>query len=240
MRSEKRYFSCQTDDSIAYALQDAAHGARMEERQLAVEMEQEREFERAKVNSRTRIKYMEGYFSNSGSPPPTQRPASFSGDTLPSGRKFTPQNKAQLEQEYHDHESMDQLHEAKIKVLRDRQEVKLQETIERMDKELEDLIHKHAEDFTELQKEHQQEETALQHTLDAKKMKLRHRWNLEEAILRAKLESKHDVPYGPLPPLTFTNLHYDTRDSAICVTDNAGTSSGDEEQSHPPRGRLVP
>lgn len=204
--------------------QNALHASRMEERQLAVEMEQEREFERAKMNSRTRIKYMEGYF-NTSSPPLSPRPLSFSGSSPPPTRSFTPQHKAQLEQEYHDRDSMDQLHEAKIKVLRERQEAKLMETIERMDQELEDLIHKHGVEFSELQKEHQQEETALQQALDAKKMKLRHRWNLEEAILRKKLESKHDVPFGPLPPLTFSNLHYDTRDSAICVSDNAGSST---------------
>lgn len=94
-----------------------------------------------------------------------------------------------------------------------------------METELENLVDKHAMEFTEMQKEHQQEEASQQQALDAKKMKLRHRWNLEEAILRKKLESEHGVPFGPLPPLAFTNLHYDTRDSAICVSDNAGTSA---------------
>lgn len=205
--------------------QNDRQAAKMEERQLAVEMEQVREFERAKMNSRTRIKYMERYFDNS-SPPPTPRPVSFAGpDGSPPPRAFTPQHKAQLEQEYHDHESMDQLHEAKIKVLRERQEVKLQEAIERMDMELDKLIDKHAMDFSNMQKEHQQEEASLTQALDAKKTKLRHRWNLEEAILRKKLESKHGVPFGPLPPLTFNDLHYDTRDSAICVSENGGTPS---------------
>lgn len=202
----------------------------MEERQLTLELEQEREFERAKMNSRTRIKYMEGYLS-SASPPQTPRTLSFSGsDSTSPSRRFTSQNKAQLAQEYHDHESMDQLHEAKIKVLRDRQEVRLQEAIERMEGELENLTHKHAEEFSELQKKHQNEEASLQQALDAKRMRLRHRWNLEEAILRKKLESKHGQLFGPLPPLPFTNLHYDTRDSAICVSDHAGIPSGDEDR----------
>ena len=207
----------------------------MEERQLAVEMEQEREHERAKMNSRTRIKYMERYFDNT-SPPPQEasRPMSIVGpDGSPPPRAYTPQHKAQLEQELRDHESMDQLHESKIKVLRERQEVRLMEAIERMETELENLIDKHAEDFEKMQKQHQQEEESLNKAFDAKKMKLRHRWNLEEAILRKKLESKHGVLYGPLPPLNFTNLHYDTRDSAICVSE-AGTDKAETDKTETP------
>ncbi|KAL2794344.1 hypothetical protein BJX66DRAFT_337989 [Aspergillus keveii] len=194
-----------------------ADASRMEERQLVVEMEQVREFERAKINSRTRIKYMEGYLSSSS--PPSSRSPSISGSDLTTGRNFTQQQKAQLAQEYHDYDAMDQLHEAKIKVLRDRQEIRLQEAIVRMDRELEALIDKHAGEWSELQKAQQQEESTLVQSLDAKKMRLRHRWVLEEAILRKKLEDQHEKPYGPLPPLSFSDTQSETRDSAICVAD---------------------
>lgn len=208
----------------------------MEERQLTVEMEQMREFERAKVNSRTRIKYMEGFFNNS-SPPPS--PVSGSkADVVPS-RKFTAQHKAQLAQEYHDHNTMDQLHQAKIKVLRDRQELRLQEAIARMERELDDMIDKHALEFAQMQQKHQQEEADILQAFDAKKSKLRHRWALEEAILRKKLEVQHGQPYGPLPPLSFSDSHYETRDSAICVTDQTGAASGDEGPVHHKRGGQV-
>ncbi|KAL2831128.1 hypothetical protein BDW59DRAFT_7169 [Aspergillus cavernicola] len=195
-----------------------SHGSRMEERQLVVEMEQVREFERAKTNSRTRIKYMEGYLSSSS--PPSSRSPSISGSDLTApSRSYTQQNKAQLAQEYRDHESMDQLHASKIKVLRDRQEIRLQEAIARMDRELEALIDKHTVDTSQLQKEHQQEEATALKALNAKKTKLRHRWVLEEAILRKKLENQHGTPYGPLPPLSFSDSQSETRDSAICVAD---------------------
>ncbi|KAL2850728.1 hypothetical protein BJY01DRAFT_245282 [Aspergillus pseudoustus] len=195
-----------------------ADASRMEERQLGVEMEQVREFERAKTNSRTRIKYMEGYLSSSS--PPSSRSPSISGSDLTTpGRSFTQQQKAQLAQEYHDYDAMDQLHEAKVKVLRDRQEIRLQEAIARMDRELEALIDKHTVECSNLRKAHQQEEADLLQSLNTKKMKLRHRWVLEEAILRKKLEDQHEEPYGPLPPLTFSDTQSETRDSAICVTD---------------------
>ncbi|KAA8645805.1 hypothetical protein EYZ11_008759 [Aspergillus tanneri] len=224
---------------------NSADTIRMEERQLAVEIEQVREFERAKMNSRTRIKHMEGYFSNTSPPPsPPDGSTPTSPDILPSPspsqtRQFTAQNKAQLAQEYRAHDSMDQLHEAKIKVLRDRQEVRLQEAIARMERELDALIDKHAMEFSQLQSEHQREELSTIQAFDARKTKLRHRWNLEEAILRKKLEMQHGQLYGPLPPLSFSDSHYDTRDSAICVTDQTEGSSGDEDGAYQKRDGPV-
>lgn len=210
----------------------------MEERQLAVEMDQLREFEREKQNSRTRIKYMEGYFNNAH-PPPTSDSESISGsDGTPPVRRYTNQQKSLLAQEYHDHECMDQLHSAKIKVLRDRQEIRLQEAIARMKRELDALIDKHALEFAELQRQHQHEEALVINAFDAKKTKLRHRWNLEEAILRKKLELQHGHLYGPLPPLSFSDSHYETRDSAICVSENSTNMSG-AEQTHPKEGEPM-
>lgn len=203
----------------------------MEERQLAVEMEQQREFESAKQNARTRIKHMGGYFN-------TRNPSSSPGsipENASQPRQYTEQQKAQLAQEYHYHRSMDQLHESKIKVLRERQERRLFEAGERMDNELDDLIDKHTESFAELQKQHQQEEASIMHALDANKTRLRHRWNLEEAMQRRKLELQHEVPFGPLPPLTFSDSHYETRDSAICVSDNAEEKQHQHQHQHQPQ-----
>ncbi|PKY07872.1 hypothetical protein P168DRAFT_286054 [Aspergillus campestris IBT 28561] len=215
--------------------QNLTDAARIEERQLSIEIDQEREFERAKINSRTRIKYMEGYFRTSSPPPSTtttttSEPTSPSPDQSPEPipRKFTPQHKAQLAQEYHAHSSMDQLHNSRIKVLRDRQERRLQDAVARMDRELDALIDAHAVAFANLHRAHQQEEMALTRGLDARKARLRHRWNLEEAVLRRRLEVQHGegVLFGPLPLLLFNDgLHGGgssgemSRDSAICVTD---------------------
>ncbi|KAJ5886648.1 uncharacterized protein N7473_009322 [Penicillium subrubescens] len=191
---------------------------RMEERQLAVEMEQQREFDRAKQNSRTRIKHMEGYFRNA-SPPPSPAPGaqrsseSFSGSesTTPPARRFTRQQKEQLEQQYHDHETMDALHESRIKVLRDRQELRLRGAVARMERELNDMRVQHGKNVTALQAEHRIEETSMIQALDNKKVELRHRWDLEEAIMRKQLEVRNGHPYGPLPPISFSGLNNETR-----------------------------
>ncbi|CAG8926349.1 unnamed protein product [Penicillium salamii] len=186
---------------------------RLEERQLAVEIEQQREFDRAKINSSTRIKHMEGYFRNA-SPPPSpaggstraeRSSESFSeSDSTAPARVFTRQHMEQLEQQYHSHESMDKLHDARIKVLRDRQELKLQEAMVRTEKELDDMCNRHVQEIATLKTEHQQEELSLTQGLEEKQKKLRQRWYLEEAVIRRRLELRYGSLYGPLPPLSFS------------------------------------
>lgn len=157
---------------------------------------------------------MEGYLRNV-SPPPSpagtstraeRSSESFSeSESNQTPRIFTRQHKEQLEQQYHSHENMDQLHNARIKVLRDRQELKLQEATARMERELDQMCNQHTQIIASLQKEHQREEASLTQTLDAKKTALRHRWLLEEAVLRRHLEVRHGQSYGPLPLVSFTN-----------------------------------
>ncbi|KAJ5797996.1 uncharacterized protein N7503_007292 [Penicillium pulvis] len=192
---------------------------RIEERQCAVEMEQQRDFERAKQNSRTRIKHMEGYFRNA-SPPPS--PADRSSDSVMSGsegsapaRRVTRQQLEQLEQQYHAHESMDALQESRIKVLRERQEKRLAEAIARMERELDDLCDQHSKQIAALQAEHRREESSLIDELQVKKTDLRQRWNLEEAILRKRLEEKHGQVYGPLPLISFCVEHEPDAENSI-------------------------
>lgn len=201
-------------------------------------MEQQRDFERAKINSRTRIKHMEGYFRNASPPPSpspspskTQQSAESISETngTPPTRRITQQQKEQLEQQYHAHESMDALHEARIKVLRDRQEMKLSEAIDRMERELDTLCEQNIQNVKKLQAEHRNEESSVIQALDSKKTELRHRWHLEEAILRRQLEQRNGLIYGPLPTIEFTisnsenetETENETRDSAICVSEGS-------------------
>ncbi|KAJ5970581.1 uncharacterized protein N7479_000499 [Penicillium vulpinum] len=213
----------------------------IEERQLAVEIEQQREFDRAKMNSRTRIKHMEGFLRNV-SPPPSPAGTSSRTSTRAEGssesfseyestapaRVLTRQHMEQLEQQYHCHKSMDQLHDARIKVLRDRQELKLQEATARMDKELDEMCNRHIQDIATLQTEHHREEACLMQALDTKKMTLRHRWYLEEAVLRRHLEVRHGQSYGPLPLIAFTNPS-----TPIAVPEHSPLETSTPDTIHP-------
>ncbi|EKV19013.1 hypothetical protein Pdw03_5884 [Penicillium digitatum] len=213
--------------------------AQIEERQLAVEIEQQREFDRAKMNSSTRIKHMEGYLRNA-SPPSSpagtliraerseRSSESFSeSDSIPPARVFTREHMKQLEQQYHSHKSMDQLHDARIKVLRDRQELKLQEATARMEKELNEMCNRHSQDIATLQTEHEREEASLMQALDTKKTTLRHRWYLEEAVLRRHLEVRHGQSYGPLPLVAFTP------NTPIAVVEHSPLQTSTPDTIHP-------
>lgn len=211
----------------------------MEERQLAFEVEQQREFERAKINSSTRIKHMEGYFRNASPPPSpsmtttaaqTSTESISEPDSSPPTRRITKQQKEQLEQQYHAHESMDALHEARIKVLRDRQELRLQEAMTRMERELDNMCEQHKKSVADLQAAQRNEESSLVQALDTKKAELCHRWFLEEAILRRQLETRNGQVYGPLPQISFSAEPPENRDSAICVSEStAGPSTSKED-----------
>lgn len=99
---------------------------------------------------------------------------------------------------------MDRLHKARIKVLRERQEQQLQETTSRLERELDALISKNAEAILELERDHQRAEQEMLQVFDAKKTRLRRRWNIEEAIIRKRLEDQTGLPYGPLPIVSFS------------------------------------
>lgn len=183
----------------------------MEERQLSVEIDQIKEFEKSKRNSQTRIKYMEGYVSTS-SPPPSPQLSSSEFEPTSNGpqqqqqqlRTVTRRQREQLAQEYLDRNSMDRLHKARIKVLRERQEQQLQETASRLERELDALISKNAEAILELERDHRRAEQEMLQVFDAKKNRLRRRWNIEEAIIRKRLEDQSGLPYGPLPIVSFS------------------------------------
>ena len=213
---------------------------------MAVEIEQQREFDRAKMNSRTRIKHMEGYLRNASPPPspagtPTRAERSersseslSESDSTPPARVLTRQHMEQLEQQYHSHKSMDQLHDARIKVLRDRQELKLQEATARMEKELDEMCNRHIQDIAALQAEHHREESSLMQALDTKKTTLQRRWYLEEAVLRRHLEVRHGESYGPLPLITFNTSNTPVGSAEYSPL---GTSST-PDTIHPSQGSL--
>jgi hypothetical protein len=172
----------------------------MEERQLEIEIDQIKEFDKAKRHSEIRIRHMEGYFHT---PSPPQSPT-LGSDAARSNRIVTQRQKEQLAQEYHDRDSMNQLHDARVKVLRERQERQLQETSARLENELEALVMRNTDSITDLERDHQREEQEILQAFDRKKAKLRWRWNIEEAILRKKLQQRDGKPYGPLPTISFS------------------------------------
>ncbi|KAI7973266.1 hypothetical protein EIK77_004543 [Talaromyces pinophilus] len=138
-------------------------------------------------------------WKDTSAPPVLHHPLNSQAPNL-----ITRRQKEQLAQEYLDRNSMDRLHKARIKVLRERQEQQLQETTTRLERELDALISKNAEAILELERDHQRAEQEMLQVFDAKKTRLRRRWNIEEAIIRKRLEDQTGLPYGPLPIVSFS------------------------------------
>src|SRR5690606_16524959 len=92
---------------------------RLEERHLSAELSLLEDFEREKQSCHTRIRHMEAYCTTPTPPATPQSDRSQSVENLPV-RKITKQQKDRLSQGYYERESMDSLHESRIKVLRDK------------------------------------------------------------------------------------------------------------------------
>ena len=184
-------------------LQNAERAARAEERQLSAELSLLEDFRREKLALQSGIHHMEAYFNT---PTPTGTSAEDSpndSDSVLSQRQYTQQHRDRLQQKYHERNSIDTLHESKIKVLRDKQAKQSEEAARKMEREAADLAQSNGQRYRELEKLCRDEEAATMEWLEGKEKRLVARWTLEEAVLRKKLELESGVTYGPLPPLVF-------------------------------------
>ncbi|KAL1957368.1 hypothetical protein VTO42DRAFT_6048 [Malbranchea cinnamomea] len=178
-----------------------ARAARIEENQLSAELALIEDFKREKQALQSRIRHMEAYF---------RTPALLSeddpgstSDPKPSPRQYTQEQRDRLRQKYHERDSMDRLHESKIKVMRDRQAKQLEEAIHKMEREAAELAKENSRLYQEVEKRCQVEELATLAWLEMREKRLAAKWILEEAILRKKLELATNLTYGPLPLLSF-------------------------------------
>ena len=161
------------------------------------------DFKRQKQALQSQLRHMEAYFKT-----PTFNSEGGSGDSakLESGsarREYTLEERDRLRQKYHEWNSIDRLHESKIKVLRDGQTKRYEEAMRKMEREATELAASNRHQYHDLEKRCQDEEAATMTWLEAREKRLATRWMLEEAILRKKLELETNEIYGPLPPLSF-------------------------------------
>lgn len=149
---------------------------------------------------------MEAYCTNMPTPPATpQSDGSQSSEFLPV-RRITKKQKDRLSQGYYERESMDSLHESRIKVLRDKQERQHQNALRRMERELDQLVKSNEQDRQALEKQCQTQHQETVTALEAKRDRLKWRWSVEQMIARKKLELKMGDTYGPLPEISFPKL----------------------------------
>lgn len=164
------------------------------------------DFERERQSCHTRIRHMEAYCTNTPSPPATPQSDRSQSSEFPPVRRITKKQKDRLSQGYYERESMDSLHESRVKVLRDKQERQYQNALRRMERELGQLVNANKQDRQALEKHCQSQHEEIVAALEAKRERLKWRWSFEKMIARKRLELKTGESHGPLPGITFPKL----------------------------------
>ena len=163
----------------------------LEPKHLNAEQELENDLATEQRNLDIRIKHMTGYCSGHG--------ASSPEGTLK--RKVTASDRMSLKQQQHVRKGMDNLHKAKINVLRAKQAKQIERLMEKQWQELEDLHMEHENAMSEDEERFREREEELKQDMATQKQRLSRRWNFEEAFARWRLEEESGIKYGPLPTI---------------------------------------
>ena len=169
----------------------------LEHRHLSAEVDLNRTLELERQGCETRLRHMQAYCN----------PRS-TVEGMPS-RVVTKKDYHQLEQQYHTRNGMDNLHKARINVLREKQGKQLERISAKQEAELVSLAEDYRKQMIELEASFQAEETHLQREFAARKKRLLGRWALTEAIERRKLENTTSETYGPLPEVLWPDRQSD-------------------------------
>lgn len=162
-------------------------------------MVQEHEVEKRTVM--LRLRHMEAYCQNP-SPPPTPvdtasgRPSSDS--PLPE-RKVTDRDYHSLAQQYRERDAMDNLHSAKINVLRGKQKKAVENLMARKERELDNLRKEQKKELAAIDRDFAGQEANLRLALGVKRARLESRWRTQALIERTKLEKVTGLKYAALP-----------------------------------------
>ena len=119
-------------------------------------------------------------------------------DGMPN-RVVTRKDYHQLTQQYHVRNGMDNLHAARINVLREKQGKQLERVAAKQALELSNLSSDLKHQLTNLEEKFKAEEESLAAEFSERKKRLVARWGLAEAIERRKLENETGETYGQLP-----------------------------------------
>ena len=163
----------------------------LEQRHLSAEVDLERALEIERQACDTSLKHMQAYCN----------PQSVV-DGMPN-RIVTKQHRRQLEQQYHVRSGMDNLHAARINVLREKQGKQVERIIGKQESELKELETELANKMQEVEVRSQSDEQLLRHEFSERRKRLVCRWALAEAIERKKLENESGEMYAPLSPISW-------------------------------------
>lgn len=186
----------------------------VENRQLTAEVDLCRNLELERQACNTKLKHMEAYCSNKSRPV----------DGMPP-RVVTDRDFRALAQQYHLRNGMDNLHEARINVLREKQAKQLERIAVKQEAEVEALADKLENEINDMvQYRFVREEADLRRQFKERKNRLVGRWLLAEAIERRKLENETGDVFGPLTKIDWPEkLNASRPHETAAVSPNTGT-----------------
>lgn len=159
----------------------------IEHRHLNAEVELHEKLQLEKKGCDTRLRHMQAYCY------PTAAAADMPERTV------TSRDYHYLEQQRYIRAGIDQLHAARINVLREKQAKQLELISAKQEAEMATLLHSQSEEMVELDKTAAEEESVLVKEFRARRTRLVKRWKLAEAIERRRLEMDGSGDLAPLP-----------------------------------------
>lgn len=154
---------------------------------LSAEVDLHRTLKLERQGCETRLRHMRAY-CNPG----------FTIEGMPA-RTVTKKDRRQLEQQQHVCNGIDNLHAARINVLRERQARQLERIAAKQEAELERLRDELRQEMEDLDAACEAEAVQLRREFSERKDRLVARWTLAEAIERRRREISTGEMYGPLP-----------------------------------------
>ena len=160
-----------------------------EHRHFAAEIELVRTLDLERKACETRLKHMEAYCNGR-----------HTMDGMPR-RTVTEDDYRKLVQQYHLRSGMDNLHEARINVLREKQAKQLERIAAKQEVVFRGALEAMGKELQEHETELDIEERDLAQEFAERRKRLISRWKLAEAIERRRLEDDTGELYGPLPAI---------------------------------------
>lgn len=159
----------------------------LEHRHLSAEVDLHGKLQLEKKGCDTRLRHMQAYCY----------PTSAAKD-MPE-RTVTARDHQYLEQQLYMRNRIDNLHAARINVLREKQAKQLERIASKQEAEMQSLAQSEAKEVADLDKRFVEEEGGLVQGFRERRERLVRRWALAEAIERRKLEDLGSGQLGPLP-----------------------------------------
>ena len=165
----------------------------LEQRHLLAEVDLNQTLQLERQGCETRLRHMKAYCNPR---------SSIIG--MPN-RNITKKDRRLLEQQHHVWNGMDNLHAARINVLREKQTKQLERVAAKQASELETMADDLKKETEESDAMIENEEIQLRSEFSERKHRLVARWTLAEAIERRRLENITEDVYGPLPPIPWAD-----------------------------------